>query len=278
MLATLDVAGISIPKLGLGTFNLNDDHCRRVVAGGIKAGYRHVDTAEMYQNERAVGEGIRDSGVPREEVFVTSKVWRDHLHDGLLQAAAEASLQRLGFDQLDLYLIHWPNDEVPLAEAIKALCDVKQRGLARAIGVSNFPVKLLDEAVSLARYPLAINQVEYHPFLDQSKVLEALERHDMGLTAYCPLARGRTLTNPVIAEIADRHGVHASVIAIAWLIGQERVIAIPKSGSVERVAVNLQAQAVQLSPAERQAISALATPGGRVIDPAFAPQWDGHAS
>ncbi|WP_205648489.1 aldo/keto reductase [Acuticoccus kandeliae] len=278
MAATFDVAGVSIPKLGIGTFELHDEACIRAVSSGLQAGYRHVDTAERYQNEHAVGEGIRASGLPRDEVFLTSKVWHDHLEDTMMTAAAEASLERLGFDRLDLYLIHWPSPDVPVADAVRAICRLQERGLTRLVGISNFPVKLIEEAVAAATVPLAVNQVEYHPFLDQTKVLNALRKHGMGLTAYCPLARGRVLDNPVIAGIAEKLGVTPAVVTLAWLIGQDSVLAIPKSGSPERLAENLKAESLTLSAEDRAAIDALASPEGRVISPAFAPEWDTAAA
>ena len=277
MNVTFEAAGVAIPKLGLGTYGLNDGNCTRAVADGIAAGYRHVDTAEMYQNEAAVGAGIRASGVARDEIFVTTKVWHDHLGDGILQAAAEASLARLGLDHVDLYLIHWPNADVPLAETIGALNEVRRRGFARAIGVSNFPVALLDEAVAASRAPLAVNQVEFHPFIDQTKVLAALERHAMGLIAYCPLARGAVVREPVLSEIAGNHGVSPAVVTLAWAIGHPEVIAIPKSASTERMSANLAALDLTLTADERAAIDALRRPDGRLIDPSFAPRWDAAA-
>ncbi|MEO1104141.1 MAG: aldo/keto reductase, partial [Pseudomonadota bacterium] len=163
--------------------------------------------------------------------------------------------------------------DVPLKECIAALCSLKARGLTRAIGVSNFPPALLREAIALASEPLAVNQVEYHPYLDQSALLAALREAGMGLTAYCPLARGQVLTEPVIGDIATRHGVSAATVAVAWLIAQDSVIAIPRSRSPERLAENLKAETLVLSAEETAAISALAHPGGRLVSPAFAPDW-----
>lgn len=271
---SITVGGVTIPKLGLGTYQLHDDVCRRAVSEGVRLGYRHVDTAEMYQNEQAVGDGIRASGVPREEIFVTTKVWHDHLMDGMLQAAAEASLVRLGLDVIDLYLIHWPNRDVAVAEAVGALNDVVRRGLARAIGVSNFPVRMLDEAVAASTHPLAVNQVEYHPYLSQRAVLAAAERHNIGVTAYCPLARGRILAEPAVVAMAEARGVAPASVALAWLIGQERVIAIPKSSNPLRLADNLVAARVHLTDEERAEIDALAAANQRLISPSFAPDWD----
>ena len=271
---TFDVAGVSIPKLGIGTFNMDGDVAIEAVSEGLKGGYRHVDTAEMYGNEVAVGEGIRASGLPREDVFVTTKVWHDHLAEGAMQSACEGSLRRLGLDAVDLYLIHWPSRDVPVAEAVAALCRIRHQGLARAVGISNFPVKLIDEAVAAADVELAVNQVEYHPFLDQSAVMAALRRHGMGLTAYCPLARGKVLEDDTITGIARRHGVTPAAVTLAWLIGQEGVLAIPKSSSPARLMENLKAVDVALTDTERSAIDALRSPSGRVVDPEFAPDWD----
>lgn len=273
MAQSVDVAGVSIPKLGMGTWQLDDGVCVEAVAAAIGLGYRHIDTAEMYQNEVAVGEGIRAAEVSREKIFVTSKVWHDHLAEGVLQAAAEASLKRLGLDQLDLYLIHWPSEETPLSEAMAALCSVKQRGLARAIGVSNFPPAHLREALACSTEPLAVNQVEYHPFFSQAALLSQLRAAGMGLTAYCPLARGEVLTDPVIAAIAKRHGVTSVAVALAWLVAQDGVIAIPRSRSRARLAENLAALDLTLSAEDTAAINGLARPGGRLVNPAFAPDW-----
>lgn len=271
---TFDVAGVSIPKLGIGTFGLMDDGATSAVAAGLQAGHRHVDTAAAYDNEAAVGEGIRHSGVPRDEIFVTSKCWWTNIADGDLQRACEASLERIGLDRLDLYLIHWPNPDVPLAASLKALNEVRERGLARAVGVSNFPVALLDEAVATSSGPLAVNQVEFQPYLSQAKLLAALARHGMGLTAYSPIAKGRVSNDPVIRRVAEAHGVSPVVATLAWLIGHDNVIAIPKSGSPERLAEQLKAHDVTLTAEERSAIGGLARPDGRIVNPSFAPAWD----
>lgn len=216
--------------------------------------------------------------MPREEIFVTSKVWYDHLTDGLLQVAAEASLDRLGLDVIDLYLIHWPNPEVPVSAAIAALNTVHQRGLVRAIGISNFPSAMMEEAIAASDVPLAVNQVEYHPYLDQSRLLEIADRHDMAITAFCPLARGKILKERAVVDIAAAHGVTPAAVTLAWLIGQPRVIAIPKSSNRKRLEENLAGQTVLLSDEERRTIDALATPDGRMVNPSFAPRWDSAAA
>lgn len=271
---TATVAGVDIPLVGLGVYQVARETCAELVARSIHAGYRHVDTAAMYGNEAQVGEGLRHSGVARDAVFVTTKVWFEDVREGQLQRAAEQSLQRLGLDRIDLLLIHWPNPEVPMAESMAALADVKRRGLARAIGVSNYTVALLEEAHARCPEPLATNQVEYHPYLSQAPVLDACRRLGIALTAYSPLAQGRVLHDPVIAKVADAHRVTPAQATVRWLIQQGDVVAIPKSGSVERAAVNLDVAGFELTAKEMARMSALADPRGRIVNPWHAPPWD----
>lgn len=271
---TFDIAGVSIPKLGLGTFGMDNEPATTAVAEGLKLGYRHVDTAESYGNEVAVGEGIRASGLARGDVFVTTKVWHDHLDESAMNSAIDASLKRLGLDYVDLYLIHWPSRDVSAAQAVRNVCAIQKRGLARAVGISNFPVKLIEEAVATADVQLAVNQVEYHPLFDQSAVMAALARHGMGLTAYCPLARGKVLDAPAVTAAAANHGATPAAVVLAWLLAQDRVIAIPKSSSPARLAENFAATTLTLTPDEIAAIDAMRSPNGRLIDPDFAPDWD----
>lgn len=266
--ATLRLAGVDIPRSGFGTYPLNGDECERAVLAAIEAGYRHIDTAEMYENEEAVGAAIRASGVPRGEIFVTSKIWHDNLSERRFEAAAEASLSRLGLDQVDLYLIHWPNPAVPVAAAVERLNRVLERGLARSIGISNHSPAQIDEAVAVSNAPLAVNQIEYHPYLDQTAVKTALARHGIGLTAYCPIARGKVFDDPVIQPIADRHGVSSATVALAWLLAQDNTIVIPKTSSPARMAENLAAEDLRLSADDLSAIDELALPTGRCVDPA----------
>lgn len=274
MIAAVEAGGVSIPKLGIGTFGMDGEIATRAVAEGLKAGYRHVDTAEMYGNEVAVGEGVRASGLARDEVFITTKCWPDNQADDAMQRSAEASLKKLGVDRVDLYLLHWPSKAVPIAETVRSVCKIQKQGLARAVGISNYPVRLIEEAVAAADVPLAVNQVEYHPYLDQSAVIAALKRHGMGLTAYCPIAKARVLDDPTIRAVAERHGVSPAAATLAWLIGQDNVIAIPKSSSPERLRENLKAQDVTLSKDERAAIDALRAENTRLVNPAVAPDWD----
>ena len=267
-------AGVEIPALGYGTWPLKGEECERMVAAALGAGFRHIDTAEMYDNEEAVGRGLRAARVPRDDVFVTSKVWSSHLRDGALQHAAEESLKRLGLDYLDLYLIHWPSNDVSTQEAIGALNEVRTRGLARAIGVANFPVKLIEEAVAASEAPLATNQVEYHAQLDQTPVLEACRRHGISVTAYSPLGRGTILKDPVVTAIAEAHGRTPAQVLLRWLIQQDGVIAIPKTASPERLEENLAAAAFSLSDDDMLRIFALKRSDGRIVRMDGEPEWD----
>ncbi len=264
---------LRMPKLGLGTFGLRGPDCARAVAEAIRLGYRHIDTAEMYDNEGPVGQGVRDSGVPREQVFVTTKVWWTNLADP--EAALAASLRRLRFDWVDLFLIHWPNPAVPLAQTLAAMVRLKERGLARAIGVANFPSLLLREAVATGA-PIACNQVEYHVMLGQRTILEVARAHRIAVTAYSPLGKGGLVNDPTLAAIAKRHGATPAQVALAWLMAQELVAAIPKSGSLDRMRENLGALTLRLTEEDLAAIDALPK-DRRVISPAWAPVWDAAA-
>ena len=270
----VEVQNASIPSIGFGTWELTGDTARRMVQTALETGYRHIDTAQVYGNEREVGEGIRASRVRRDDVFLTTKVWMDRFRDGDLQRSVEESLARLGVANVDLLLLHWPNPGVPLRETVAALVEAKARGLTRHIGVSNFTVKLLDEAVARAREPIVTNQVEYHPLLDQSKLLAACRRHGLSLTAYSPLARGRVFRNPVIEAIARKHGRTAGQVAIRWLVQQQKVIAIPRSSKPEHARVNFDVADFTLSDEDMDRISRLGTPRGRVVNPAWSPDWD----
>jgi diketogulonate reductase-like aldo/keto reductase len=270
---TVLTAGVEIPVVGLGVWQIEKDVCAALVARSLHVGYRHIDTAAMYRNEAEVGEGIRHSGVPRQDIFVTTKVWKDEIAEGRLEKSAEEGLKRLGLDHIDLLLIHWPNPAFPLAESLRALARVKRSGIARAIGVSNFTASLLEEAVATCPEPLAVNQVEYHPFLSQRPVLEACRRLGVAMTAYSPLAQGKVLHDQTILNIADAHKVSAAQVAVRWLV-QQGVIAIPRSSHVERAATNMDVFGFELTQEDMARLSALARPNGRLIDPGWAPRWD----
>ena len=267
--------GANIPAIGLGTWTLRDDAATRLVASALEAGYRHIDTATAYENEAAVGAGLRASGVPRDEIFLTTKVWPPDLAEGDLQRSVEGSLKRLGVDHVDLVLIHWPSKTVPLADSIVALNEVRNRGLARNIGVSNFPVALVEAAVGLSEHPLACNQVEHHPLLNQDRVMAACRKHGLALVSYCPLARGTELfPEAPISEAAARHGKSAAQVVLRWHVQQDGVVAIPRSSNPDRIRENLAVFDFALDPEEVAAIDALRSRGLRICDFEFSPEWD----
>lgn len=272
---TVTAHGVTIPALGLGTWELRGEECARLVETAIGQGYRHVDTAQMYQNERAVGEGIRASGVARDEIFLTTKIWPDCHAAADFARAVDERLELLDCGPVDLLLLHWPSREVPLAETIAALNKAKDAGLTRYIGISNFTVSQLAEAVELSGSPLLCNQVEYHPLINQDKLLAACRAHGLAITAYCPIARNQVADEPVMQEIASRHGVSPADITIAWHMAQGDVMAIPRSSKPERLASNLAASAIELSDEEMAAINALKAKHVRLCEPAgVAPVWD----
>jgi len=266
--------GNRIPQVGLGTWKLDGANMQGVVDAALAAGYRHFDTAYAYRNEAALGAALKASGVAADELFITSKLPSGrHGYDSTLQTFDE-TMANLGVDVLDLYLIHWPSNEVSVQEAIGALNEVRTRGLARAIGVANFPVKLIEEAVAASEAPLATNQVEYHAQLDQTPVLEACRRHGISATAYSPLGRGTILKDPVVTGIAEAHGRTPAQVLLRWLIQQDGVIAIPKTASPERLEENLGAAAFSLSDDDMQRIFALKRSDGRIVRMDGEPEWD----
>jgi 2,5-diketo-D-gluconate reductase B len=270
----VEAHGARIPALGFGTFQLDGGRARRMVGHALQIGYRHIDTAQMYGNEAEVGAAIASSGVRRDEIWLTTKIWPDNFRDGALQRAAETSMRRLGTAP-DLLLLHWPNPSVPLAETVRALNEAKRRGLARHIGISNFTVALIREARALSEEPLIVDQVEYQPYLNQDAVREELRAHGMALIAYSPLAQGRVFGDPTLARIAERHGRNPGQVALRWLIQQDVVAAIPRSSREAHAKANLEIFDFTLSDAEMTEIAALAQPGGRRVDPAgMAPSWD----
>jgi 2,5-diketo-D-gluconate reductase B len=269
----VEANGARIPVIGLGTWELRGRTCARAVEQALRLGYRHIDTAEMYDNEREVGEGLRASGIKRDDVFITTKIWPAHFAPRELERAAKESLARLRLSHVNLLLLHWPSEQVPLAETMPALCRMKTAGLARHIGISNFTVALVNEAVRLSSEPLVTNQIEYHPYLDQSKVIAASRRHGLAITAYSPLARGQASKDKVLKRIGQAHGKSAGQVALRWLVQQE-VVAIPRSSKVERLSENIALFDFELTPAEMAEIFALAHPRGRVVDWSGGPNWD----
>lgn len=267
------IRGEAIPALGFGTYQLTGPEGEAAIRAAIELGYRLIDTAIRYENEAEVGRAIRASGVARDELFVTTKIWYDDLAPEAVHRRMDESLERLQLDQVDLLLIHWPGRDVPLGETLAAFGEEKARGRTRLIGVSNFTVRLLDEALDTHKADLFCNQVEYHPYLSQAKLLERMRRADMLLTAYQPIARGMVYESELLQEIGRRHGKSAAQVALRWLIQQDRVAAIPRSSRVANMRANLDVFDFELEPHETAAIFGLAR-GQRLSNLSWAPDWD----
>jgi 2,5-diketo-D-gluconate reductase B len=271
---TVAANGANIPIVGFGTMRLKEEAGARAIEQAIRAGYRHLDTAAFYGNEREVGEAMRASGVKRQEIFLTTKVRDNNLKADDFARSLDNSLKLLQLPFVDLLLIHWPNPQVPMAESIGALNKAKRDGRARHIGLCNHTVALLDEAMRVTEEPLVTHQIEVHPFLDQTKVMAATRGHGLSVTAYCPIARGRVPGNPVLERIGTAHGKTASQVSLRWLT-QQGIIVIPGSGKPERQKENFAVLDFTLDDAEMAEIAALKRPDGRVVNPPHAPQWDG---
>ncbi|MYZ49474.1 aldo/keto reductase [Propylenella binzhouense] len=267
--------GRRIPALGFGTGGSMTEACGEIVLSALRAGYRHIDTARKYGSERGVGEAIRASGLARGEVFVTTKVSHEDLAPDALLRSAEASLAALGLDFVDLLLVHWPLPGMPFRDTIGALAQARRRGLARSIGVANFNIALLSEAMQVSPEPLAALQAEYHPFLDQTKLLEFCRRNGLAFVSYCPLARGRILADETLAGIAAARGRTVPQVVLRWLLQQQGVAAIPGSSNPERIRENFDVFGFSLDDEEMRRIHALARPDGRIVKPKDrSPVWD----
>jgi 2,5-diketo-D-gluconate reductase B len=268
---TVEVRGVRVPALGFGTWLIEGEAASEGVRDALEVGYRQIDTARAYGNEREVGRGIAESGVPRDEIYLTTKVPHDEATADQVERAAEESLERLGVDRLDLLLLHWPSPDVPLEETLTAMSAIREDGRTREIGVSNFPAGLLGQALELA--PVFCDQVEYHPFLDQSRLLELARENDVLVTAYSPLAHGRVPKDETLRRIGSDHGKTAGQVALRWLLDQPGVIAIPKASSHERRVENLDVFDFTLTDDERAEIDAQPK-NVRTANPPWAPDWD----
>jgi diketogulonate reductase-like aldo/keto reductase len=268
---TATAQGAEIPKLGLGTWQMHGDACVDAVRDALELGYRHVDTARAYDNEREVGRGLAASGVDRGDVWLTTKVWMDDLTRDRLHASVENSLLDLKTDYVDLVLIHWPSADVPLEETLAEMVRLRELGRVRHLGVSNFPAGMLSRALELG--PLVCDQVEYHPHLEQDRLLRLADQRDLVIAAYAPFAHGRIHDDEVLAEIGAAHGKSAGQVALRWLTEQERVVAIPKAASHENRARNLEVFDFELTADERERIAALPK-DRRHFDTSWAPDWD----
>ena len=266
----VSLRGSKVPALGLGTWLLEGDDCRNAVPMALELGYRHIDTAQIYGNESEIGDALAAASVDRDELFVTTKLWNDnHARDNVI-GSTEQSLARLRMDYVDLLLIHWPVELERLEETLGAMGQLVERGLTRLIGVSNFTLFQFQRAADLA--PVACNQVEYHPYLDQSELRDAVAAADAVLTAYSPLARGGIMSDEVLGEIARGHGKTVPQIALRWLLDQD-ILVVPKATTREHLAANIDVFDIALNDEERDRISSLAR-GDRQVDPPFAPNWE----
>ena len=265
--------GISLPRLGLGTFRLQGDACRTAVESALGLGYRHLDTAEMYGNEDAIGAAIAASRIPRKDLHVTTKVWHENLAPDAIRRAFDASLKKLRLDQVDLYLVHGPSRNMDLPAIFETLMKLKQEGRTRAIGVANFTTALLKTVVEEIKAPIACNQVEYHVMLDQTRLRKYLDAKSIPLVAYCPLAQGRVASEEVLSAIGRKHNASAAQVALKWLLDQDGVAAIPKASRAESQKANLDALQLKLDDDDRNAIAALPK-DKRCVNPGFGPAWD----
>jgi 2,5-diketo-D-gluconate reductase B len=269
-LRALEIQGSTVPKLGFGTWEILGRDCEEAVADALEIGYRHIDTAQAYDNEAEVGKALASSGVPRKELWLTTKLWRKEYRR--VRDSTQESLERLQVNCIDLLLLHWPNDEVPLEETLGALAQVRDEGLIKHFGVSNFPAYMLREALKVA--PIFADQVEFHPFLGQDELTELALEKDFMVTAYSPLARGKVPGDETLRAIGERHGKTAGQVALRWLLDKPNVATIPKASSHERRLENFEVFDFGLSDDDRAQIDALPK-DGRILDPGFAPAWEG---
>ena len=269
----LQTQGIALPRLGLGTFRLTGDAGRAAVESALGLGYRHLDTAEMYGNEEAIGAALAASRVARADLHITTKVWHENLAPDAIRRAFDASLKKLRLDHVVLYLVHWPSRGMNLPAIFDTLMKLKQEGRTRAIGVANFTTALLKTVVEDIKAPIACNQVEYHAMLDQTRLRQYLTAKSIPLVAYCPLAQGHVASAEVLIRIGRKHDASAAQVALKWLLDQEGVAAIPKASRAESQQANLDALKLRLDDDDRKAIAALPK-DKRCVNPGFGPAWD----
>ncbi|SMG49998.1 aldo/keto reductase [Paraburkholderia susongensis] len=265
----------AIPTLGYGTYGMSPLEVHRVLPAALRAGFRHIDTAQVYGNEAEVGDCVAASGIPRADVFITTKVWVSNYHPTRFAASVDESLRKLKTDYIDLLLLHWPGSDIPLSEQIGALNAASRSGKVRHIGVSNYNRALMAEAIELSEIPLATNQFEYHPYLNQSLLIESTLNAGLAVTGYCGMAVGQVLSDPVLKEMAARYGKTIAQIVLRWLVQQDGVVALSRTSKIERLPENLAVFDFELQAADMAAIHALARPGSRIVNPpGLAPQWD----
>jgi diketogulonate reductase-like aldo/keto reductase len=272
---TVHAGNAAIPAIGFGTYGMSGDDIYRTIPAALRAGFRHIDTAQIYGNEAEVGDCVAASGIPRSEIFLTTKVWVSNYSERFFEASVDESLRKLRTDHIDLLLLHWPGSDVPLAEQIAGLNAVVRAGKVRYIGVSNFNRALMTESIRLSAAPLVTNQFEYHPYLNQSLLVESTLQAGLAVTGYCGMAVGRVFSDPTLKEIAARHDRTIAQIVLRWLVQQRSVIALSRTTRIDRLEQNLAVFDFELHGAEMAAIHALATANSRIVDPpGLAPLWD----
>lgn len=272
---SINANGAAIPALGYGTYGMHGADLVKMIKAALKTGFRHIDTAQVYGNEAEVGEGVVLSGISRSEVFITTKVWVANYPTLRFARSVDESLRSLRTDYIDLLLLHWPTDAVPLADQISALNAVIQAGKVRHIGVSNFNKALLQQAVELSEIPLVTNQFEYHPYLKQSAIVAATRSAGMAVTAYCGMAVGRVFSDPTLKEIASRYEKGISQVVLRWLVQQDGVAALSRTTNENRLADNLAVFDFELASEDMAAIHNLAQPNSRIVSPpGLSPRWD----
>jgi len=263
----------TIPALGFGTYELQGSTAHKIVTAALDAGYRHIDTAQMYNNEEQVGAAIQEAGIAREDVFLTTKVLPSNLASQSFLPSVEASLRKLKTDQVDLLLIHWPNAEVPVEEYIGELVKAQEKGYTKYIGVSNHTTALLDRVLATGA-DIITNQVEYHPFLNQDKLYSYLREHSISLTAYSPIAQGKVMGNDTLKNIGARYNKNEVQVTLRWMMQQEDVLAIPRSSKESNMRANFDIFDFELTQEEVQQIDKLKQENNRLVNPSFAPDWD----
>ncbi len=271
---TVTAHGAAVPALGFGVFRMSDAEVERVVPAALEAGFRHFDTAQIYQNEAALGRALQAAGARRDDLFLTTKVWVDNYSADAFAASVDESLDRLKVDQVDLLLLHWPADQVPIAEQIERLNAVQAAGKTRFIGVSNQNIAQMRESIERSAAPIVTNQVELHPYLPQHALTAAAKEAGVAVTAYYSMADGAVPKDEVLQRIGARYGKSAAQVGLRWLI-QQGYVALSKTANPARVAENIAIFDFALDDADMAAIAALARPGGRLVSPAgLAPAWD----